>query len=434
MDITKKRELFGWSMYDFANSGYATTIIASVLPIYFVSIVPEGGVSFNFLGNSILLKASALWAYTMSFSLLLVALSSPILGAIADFSGSKKKLLAIYCYTGAFFTALLYFVEQGDYLLAMFLFMVANIGFAGGNVFYNAFLPQIADENEVAWISGKGFAYGYIGGGILLALNLLMITNYEWFGLESKAMGSRISFISVGVWWAVMSIPTFLFVREREGSKIQKNVSYLAIGFKTIRKTIKEIKNYRQLTLFLVAFLIYNDGVQTVVVMASIFGKEELGLSSGSLIGALLMTQFIAFPGSLLFAKLADYVGPKKSIIVSLLIWSAVVIYAYFIQTALEFWILAGVVGLILGGTQAISRSLFASFVPKKNSAEFFGFFAISNKFASIIGPLTFALIGQITGSARASILSLIVFIILGLIILTRVDVKEGIRQSKLAV
>jgi len=434
MDIAKKRELFGWSMYDFANSGYATTILASVLPIYFVSIVPESGVSFNFFGNSFLLNASTIWAYTMSFSLLLVAISSPILGAIADFSGSKKKLLAIYCYTGSLFTSLLYFVEQGDYLLAMFLFMVANIGFAGGNVFYNAFLPQIADEHEVGWISGKGFAYGYLGGGILLALNLLIITNYESFGLESRAMGSRISFLSVGVWWAVMSIPTFLFLREREGSALPKRESYLAIGFKTIRKTIREIRNYRQLTLFLVAFLIYNDGVQTVVVMASIFGKEELGLSTGTLIGALLMTQFIAFPGSLLFAKLADRFGPKMSIIISLLIWSAVVIYAYFIQTAFEFWIIAGIVGLILGGTQAVSRSLFASFVPKENSAEFFGFFAISNKFASIIGPLTFALIGQITGSARASILSLIVFIILGLILLTRVDTEEGVRQSKLAV
>ena len=434
MDIAKKRELFGWSMYDFANSGYATTILASVLPIYFVSIVPEGGVSFFPFGKSFLLKASTIWAYTLSFSLLLVALSSPILGAIADFSGSKKRLLAIYCYTGSLFTALLFFVEQGDYLLAMFLFVLANIGFAGGNVFYNAFLPQIADEHEVDWVSGKGFAYGYIGGGILLALNLLIITNYESFGLESKSMGSRISFISVGLWWAVMSIPTFLFVRERKGTALPKRESYLAIGFKTIIKTIKEIKNYRQLTLFLVAFLIYNDAVQTVVVMASIFGREELGLSSDSLIGALLMTQFIAFPGSLLFAKLANIVGPKMSIIISLVIWSAVVIYAYFIQTALEFWIIAGIVGLILGGTQAVSRSLFASFVPKENSAEFFGFFAISNKFASIIGPLTFALIGQITGSARASILSLIVFIIIGLIILTRVDTEEGIRQSKLAV
>ena len=434
MDLVKKRELFGWSMYDFANSGYATTILASVLPIYFVSIVPEEGVSFFLFGKSFLLKASTIWAYTLSFSLLLVALSSPILGAIADLSGSKKKMLAIYCYTGCLFTALLYFVEQGDYLLAMSLFLVANIGFAGGNVFYNAFLPQIAEENEIDWVSGKGFAYGYIGGGILLALNLLIITNYESFGLESRAMGSRISFISVGIWWAVMSIPTFLFVRERKGRAIPKRASYLAMGFKTIIKTIKEIKNYRQLSLFLVAFLIYNDAVQTVVVMASIFGREELGLSAGSLIGALLMTQFIAFPGSLLFAKLADIVGPKKSIIFSLLIWSAVIIYAYFIQTALEFWILAGIVGLILGGTQAVSRSLFASFVPKENSAEFFGFFAISNKFASIIGPLTFALIGQISGSARASILSLIVFIIIGLIILTRVDTEEGIRQSKLAV
>ena len=315
--------------------------------------------------------------------------------------------------------------------MAMILFIFANICFAGGGVFYNAFLPQIADKDEIDWVSGKGFGYGYIGGGILLVFDLLLITNHEWFGLESRALGTRISFLTVGIWWVVMSIPTFKYLNERKGLGLPQGEKYISFGFKKIFKTLKEIKQYKQLAKFLLAFVIYNDAIQTVIAMSTIFGKVEIGLGEGDLIGALLMTQFIALPGSLMFAKFAKKMGAKQAIIVSLIAWSAIVIYAYFLESALEFWILAGAVGLVLGGTQATSRSLFASFVPKENSAEFFGFFAISNKFASIIGPLTFAAMGQLFGSARAGIVSLIVFLIIGLILLWQVDTEEGVRQSK---
>ncbi|MCH7954476.1 MAG: MFS transporter [Candidatus Marinimicrobia bacterium] len=431
MNTAKKREIFGWVMYDFANSGYAVIILAAVLPIYFSTVVPEGGVVFRFFGNEFTIFSPSLWAYTLSFSMLIVAISSPVLGAIADFTGSKKKLLMGYTYAGCVFTALLFFVGEGDYLMAMILFLFANICFAGGSVFYNAFLPQIADEDEIDWVSGKGFAYGYIGGGILLVFDLFLITNHELFGLESRAVGTRISFLSVAIWWAVMSIPTFKYLNERKGERLPQGENYLLFGFKKISKTLKEIKQYKQLAKFLLAFVIYNDAIQTVIAMSTIFGKVEIGLGEGDLIGALLMTQFIALPGSLMFAKIANKIGAKQSIIISLIVWSGIVIYAYFLETALEFWILAGAVGLVLGGTQATSRSLFASFVPKENSAEFFGFFAISNKFASIMGPLTFAAMGQLFGSARAGIVSLIVFLIIGLFLLTQVDTEEGIRQSK---
>ena len=431
MATDKKREIFGWVMYDFANSGYAVIILAAVLPIYFSTIVPEGGAVFRFFGNEFSISSPSLWAYTLSFSMFLVAISSPIMGAIADYTGSKKKLLMVYTYTGSLLCALLFFVGEGDYLMAMILFLLANICFSGGSVFYNAFLPQIADEDEIDWVSGKGFAYGYIGGGLLLVFDLFLITNHEWFGLESRAVGTRISFLTVGVWWAVMSIPTFKYLNEREGKKLPQSENYLLFGFKKISKTLREIKQYRQLAKFLLAFIIYNDAIQTVVAMSTIFGKVEIGLGEGDLIGALLMTQFIALPGSLMFAKAAKKIGAKQAIIASLIVWSGIVIYAYFLESALEFWILAGVVGLVLGGTQATSRSLFASFVPKENSAEFFGFFAISNKFASIIGPLTFAVMGQLFGSARAGIVSLIVFLIIGLLLLSQVDTEEGIIQSK---
>ncbi len=431
MGTDKKREIFGWVMYDFANSGYAVIILAAILPIYFSTIVPEGGAVFQFFGSEFTISSPSLWAYTLSFSMLLVAISSPILGAIADYTGSKKKLLMVYTYTGSLICALLFFVGEGDYLMAMILFLVANICFAGGSVFYNAFLPQIADEDEIDWVSGKGFGYGYIGGGILLVFDLILITNHEWFGLESRAVGTRISFVTVGVWWTVMSIPTFKYLKERAGVRLPEGKNYLLFGFNKISKTLKEIKQYKQLAKFLLAFLIYNDAIQTVIAMSTIFGKVEIGLGEGDLIGALLMTQFIALPGSLMFAKAAKKIGAKQAIVASLIVWSGIVIYAYFLESALEFWILAGAVGLVLGGTQATSRSLFASFVPKENSAEFFGFFAISNKFASIIGPLMFAIMGQLFGSARAGIVSLIVFLIIGLFLLVQVDTEEGIMQSK---
>ncbi|TFB10437.1 MFS transporter [Candidatus Marinimicrobia bacterium MT.SAG.3] len=431
MDTAKKREIFGWVMYDFANSGYAVIILAAILPIYFSTLVPEGGAVFRFFGNEFTIASPSLWAYTLSFSMLIVALSAPVLGVIADYAGTKKKLLMGYTYVGSFFCALLFFVGDGEYLMAMILFIFANICFAGGGVFYNAFLPQIADKDEIDWVSGKGFGYGYIGGGILLVFDLLLITNHEWFGLESRALGTRISFLTVGIWWVVMSIPTFKYLKERKGLGLPQGEKYISFGFKKIFKTLKEIKQYKQLAKFLLAFVIYNDAIQTVIAMSTIFGKVEIGLGEGDLIGALLMTQFIALPGSLMFAKFAKKIGAKQAIIVSLIAWSGIVIYAYFLESALEFWILAGAVGLVLGGTQATSRSLFASFVPKENSAEFFGFFAISNKFASIMGPLTFAAMGQLFGSARASIVSLIVFLIIGLILLWQVDTEEGIRQSK---
>ncbi|MBL7074649.1 MFS transporter, partial [candidate division KSB1 bacterium] len=279
MDPKKKKEIFGWVMYDFANSAFATTILAAVLPIYFASIVPANGVPIHLFGLKFTTAASSLWAYTVSLSMLLVAFSAPVLGSIADFSNSKKRFLFVYCYLGCLFTGLLFFVQTGDYWMAMVFFALGNIGFAGGNVFYNAFLRHITTEKEIDWVSGKGFAYGYLGGGLLLVINLVMITKYQWFGFSTKAMGTRASFATVGLWWAVFAIPIFLFVRERRNSvTLPDGKNYVSLGFSTLFKTLRKIGDFKEMVKFLIAFLIYNDGVQTVIAMATIYGATELKL------------------------------------------------------------------------------------------------------------------------------------------------------------
>ncbi|MBW2038018.1 MAG: MFS transporter [Deltaproteobacteria bacterium] len=429
----KEKTIFGWCIYDWANSAFATTILAAVLPIYFVSIVPEGGVDINILGFKFHTFATPLWSYSVTIATALVAVSSPILGAIADYSQTKRKFLIFYCYLGALFTALLVTVGYGNYLRASIFFIMANIGFAGGNVFYNSFLPEIAAEGEREYVSGKGFAYGYLGGGLLLALNLLMIQKHDWFGIPDMAWGSRLSFLAVGIWWGIFAIPTFLYVKDKK-NRVVENVRYVRRGFKTLTGTFRKIKNFRELLKFLISFLIYNDGIQTVIVMAAIFGREELGFDTLTLIGCLLMVQIIGVPSSLFMGKFAQWVGEKRTIYICLIVYCVVVIYGYFMTKPLEFWILGFLVGLVQGGSQAISRSLYSSLFPVRHSAEFFGFFAIANKFTSIFGPLIFGLVANITGSIRNSILGLIVFFLVGLMILITVDVDRGKEAARTVV
>jgi len=420
-------------MYDWANSAFATTILAAILPVYFASLVPEEGIAFQLGSLSVTTTAVALWAYGISFSLLLTALTAPILGALADFSGSKKRFLFGFTYTGAALTSLLYFVQEGDYWLCLSLFIAANIGFAGGTTFYNGFLPEVAGKREMDSVSGKGYAFGYVGGGLMLALHVIVITYYEAFGLTDQSISIRISLASVGIWWGFFAIPLFLWVPEARGlhdKNKAENFSYLAYGFSHFFNTLKSFRHYRDLLWFLAAFLVYNDGIQTVIAMAAIFGKTALGLDTGTLIGTLLMTQFIAWPGALLFAKLAEKIQSKGAVMVTLLLWIVIVTYAYFLKSALEFWILGGLVGLVLGGSQAISRSLYAQLIPRARPAEFFGFFSISAKFASIFGPLVFGLITDLSENPRNAIVSLILFFVVGIIMLSRVDMERGRLQA----
>ncbi|MDL1956311.1 MAG: MFS transporter [Candidatus Desulfofervidus auxilii] len=416
------KEIFGWLMYDFANSAFATIILATLLPFYFIRYVAPNEISFYFLGFKFTSYASALWGYAISISMLLVALFAPILGTISDFYYKRKRFLFSFCYLGCILTSLLYFVEIGDYWLAIFLFISANMAFALGNVFYNAFLKDIVSEKEMDLVSGKGFAYGYFGGGILLLFSLLIISKYKSFGLSSQIMAIRIIFIIVAIWWAVFSIPTFIFLKEKKGSIEHYDLS-------TFFQTLKKIKHFKEALKFLIAFFFYNEGIQTVIALATIFVTNELLLDEITLIEVLLFIQFISIPTTILWGKIAKKIGTKKALIVILSLWLGIILYAYIMKRILEFWILGGMVGCILGGTQALSRSFYTLFIPKKHSAEFFGFYTISHKFAAIIGPFSFGLIHDITGNLRYSILFIAIFFILGIIILITVNDKKLIRS-----
>ncbi|MDW7644961.1 MAG: MFS transporter [Desulfuromonadales bacterium] len=422
-EASRRKAWFSWCLYDWANSAYATVILAAVLPVYFVSLVPVEGARLSLFGWSHSMPASALWGYAVSLSMLLVAISAPFLGAHADRSASRRHWLIFFCLIGSVATTLLFFASSGRYLLAAGLFVIANTGFAAGNIFYNAFLPALAEGKDVDRLSARGFALGYIGGGLVLLVVFLMIQFHGVFGFVDAGAASRAGFLLTGLWWLLFALPMFHYVRE---DVFVHEPQPMLQGFRAYVKTFAEIRRYRDLLLFLVAFLFYNDGIQTIIVVSAIFGREELGLSQGTILGVFLMIQFVAMPGALLFGRLAERFDPKKSVLASLFLFAGVTIYAFFMAEAYEFWILGFVVALILGGSQAISRSLFASLIPTGKSAEFFGFYAISGKFASILGPMIFALIADLTGSTRHAILALIVFFVVGIVLLLRVDIERG--------
>lgn len=414
---SKRGEILSWCLYDWANSAFATTVMAAVLPVYYSQVA---GVTLP--GNT----ATAYWGYTTAIALLITAALAPIMGAIADYSGSKKKLLMTFAGIGIFATALLYFVTTGDWFMASLFFIIGNIGFATSEVFYNALLPEVAGPGKIDQVSTKGYALGYLGGGILLGINVLMI---EF--MSDTMLATRLSFVTVSIWWAVFTIPIIRNVREPKVTHIKEpNTNPFTAGFKRLGVTFKELKNYRQLYLFLIAFWIYNDGIGTIIKMATIYGAE-IGIDQTTLIGALLMTQFVGIPFAFAFGRLATYIGAKKSILIGLFVYTIISIGGYFMQTALHFWILAFLVGTVQGGTQALSRSLFGSMLPKSKTCEFYGFYGMSSKFAGIIGPLVFAVVTQLAGSSRLSIVSLIVFFILGAFLLNKVDEKDGIRIAQ---
>ncbi len=420
MDLKEhKRSINAWTMYDWGNSAFATTIMAAVLPVYFASVAGA-----NLPGN----QATVIWAYTTSISLLLAAIISPILGAMADFRGSKKTYLNIFLFIGVAATALMYFIGTGDWLLACLLFVFGDIGFAGSIVFYDSLLPHVARPEEIDQVSTKGYAMGYLGGGILLAINLAMIL----LAPENlTGLMSRLSFVSVAIWWLVFTIPLWRYVKEppRRVLAGEEHFSPVQASFSRLRKTFSEITHYRDLSIFLVAFWLYNDGIGTIIKMATIYGAE-IGIGQTTLIGTLLMVQFVGIPFAFLFGWLAKRIGTKRSIYLSLLVYTAIAIGGYFMTKAWHFWVLGLAVATVQGGSQALSRSLFGRMVPKSKSAEFFGFFSVSEKFAGIIGPLVFGIVGQIVGHSRLSIVSLVIFFAVGAFLLTKVNEKEGIRVA----
>jgi UMF1 family MFS transporter len=426
-------ELRAWVLYDWANSAMVTTIVAAVFPIYFYRVAGDG------LPPG---EATRRFALATTVGLALIAVLAPLLGALADVTAAKKKLLGSFLTLGTLSTAGLFFVQHGDWQLASVLLVLANVGASGSFVFYDSLLPHIASRREMDRVSTAGYAAGYLGGGLLLALQLAWIRRPDLFGLPSgpgltpaeSTLPARLAFLSVAVWWLAFSIPLLRRVREPAVRPAPGETAGRALvhAWRRLRRTSHELRRHRQAFLLLLAFLLYNDGIATIIKMATIYGTE-IGIEPGALILAILLVQFIGIPFSVLFGVLAGRIGAKRAIGVALVVYVGIAALAYFMRTAAHFFILAVAVGMVQGGAQALSRSLFASLVPRRQSSEFFGFFAVLEKFAGIAGPALFALAIQLTGSSRAAIASVVLFFVAGALILRRVDVDAGRRAAQAA-
>ncbi|HEV7241685.1 MAG TPA: MFS transporter [Thermoanaerobaculia bacterium] len=423
-----RRELRAWAMYDWAISAVQTTVMAAVFPIFYIQVAGAD------VGAT---KANQWWAISNGLAIAIVAVLSPILGAIADLAAAKKKLLALTTAIGVLGCAGMFFIEPGALTFASMLFVVVTIGAAAAVVFYDSLLPHIASPSEVDRVSAAAFAIGYLGGGLLLAVNLAMIQKPAWFGLRETggSLPVRLSMVTVALWWLIFSIPLFRRVPEpprRLEQDEQAGQSAVRVAFGRLLETFHELRSFKHAFLMLVAFLIYNDGISTIQKMATAYGTE-LGIRRESLIAAILIVQFVGVPATFLFGALARWIGAKRSILAGLVIYLVVSVVAYSMKDAADFYLLAGLVGLVQGGTQALSRSLFATLIPRHKSGEFFGFYSVFSKFAGIFGPLVFAAIIGATGSSRNAILSVSAFFLVGGILLTFVNVEEGARRARAA-
>jgi MFS transporter, UMF1 family len=421
-----RRELRAWAMYDWANSAFQTTIVAAVFPIYFHKVAAFG------LAPA---EATSRFAWATTIAILIVAIVAPLLGAIADYAAMKKKLLAVFLGIGVVATLAMYWIESGDWKFALVLFVVGNVGVAGSIVFYESLLPHLVKEGELDRVSSAGYAVGYLGGGALLAVNLLMIQKPALFGIPDAGVGTRLSLASVGVWWLVFSIPLFRSVPEparRVEPDEKPRGNALTSGAGRLVETFRELRRYRQAFLLLVAFLLYNDGIQTIVRMATTYGAE-LNIDDSAMILALLITQFIGVPFAFLFGSIAGKIGAKRAVFAGLAVYAGITILGYYMKNATEFLALAVLVGMVQGGTQALSRSLFASMIPRHKSSEFFAFFGVFERYAGILGPAVFAWVVEHSGTSRNAILSVILFFVIGAAILMFVDVDEGRRAARAA-
>ena len=417
-------ELRAWALYDWANSAFQATIVTAIFPIYFSSVAAADLTPSDATGHL---------AMATTIALSTVAVLSPVLGAVADYAAVKKKMLGYFLGLGVLATACMFFIERGDWMLASLLFVLGNIGVSGTLVFYYSLLPHIAREEELDRVSTAGYALGYLGGGLLLAVNMAWVLKPGLFGIPGAGMASRLSFLSVAAWWLGFSIPLFRSVPEpprRLEADEYASGNAVRSAFTRLRETLRELRSYKQAFLLIVAFVIYNDGIGTIIRMASIYGTE-IGISPSALIPAILLVQFVGIPFALLFGILASRIGAKRSIFLSLAVYTGISVLAYLMKTALHFYLVAVLVGTVQGGSQALSRSLFATMIPRHKSSEFFAFFGVFEKFAGIAGPAIFAGTVAATGSSRNAVLSVIAFFVVGAILLAFVDVAEGQRAAR---
>ncbi len=432
MDGSDRRERVGWYFYDWANSAFATTVVSVFLGPYLTTVTKAAADPAGFVHPlGIKVYAASFFPYVVSLSVLLQVVFLPILGALSDYSHRKKQMLGLFAYIGAFATMGLYFLDGTNYLLGGVLFLGANLSFGASVVCYNAFLPEIADADHRDAVSSMGWALGYLGGGVLLALNLLLFVRAESLGLASSH-AARISLSSAGVWWGLFTLIPMATLKRRQPIKsVPPGASYVTAGFRQLGRTLREMPRYPHTLLFLLAYLFYNDGVQTVINMSAQFGQEELGLPLATLTQIILMVQFVAFFGALLFNYVAKLVGSKRAIMISLVIWTATIVYAYGpLRTATQFFGLAAVIAVVLGGSQALSRSVYSLMIPRGREAEYFSLYEVSERGTSWLGPFLFGAALQITGSYRIAILSLVVFFVLGLGLLVGVNVRKAIVEA----
>ncbi|OFW67364.1 MAG: hypothetical protein A2Z12_06585 [Actinobacteria bacterium RBG_16_68_21] len=435
------RTIFGWAMYDWANSAYTTTTLAVLFPALLVDhIVPAAGYR---LFGLVTVDGEQLGSLLIGFGALAVFLVGPILGAIADFSASKKRFLQVTALIGSLFATSMWFIGAGDVALAITLFLLAQMGFVASVVFYDGFLPDITTPDTIDRVSSKGFAFGYLGGG----LNFLIVLVFLLFAVTdnppglSELDGGRIGMGFAGLWWLAFSLVTFARLEEtgeaqalpEEYRRSPKVVAYTRVGFRRTVATTRRLRGFPELARFVLAFILYNDGVQTVIAIAPFYAKETLDLETKTLALGILMVQVIAVFGALFFGRLADRVGTKGAILWSVGLWSIVLAWGFSIPAGQQvpFFVLAGLIGAVLGGTQALSRSLYGSMIPEEAAAEFYGFFSVFEKFSAIIGPFIFFGVNAATGSSRGAVLSLVVFFVAGGVLLSRVDVDEA-RASRL--
>jgi UMF1 family MFS transporter len=433
-DKTHKRAIRSWCMYDWANSAFITTIGSAVLPAFFGAVVAAG------LSEVQQSRATQVWGLTTALAAAIVAVLAIVLGPIADYSASKKRFLGFFAGLGIIASLAMVTVGRGDWVWCILLYVLGRIGFSGANIFYDSLLPHVAKEDEMDRVSSLGYALGYLGGGILLAVNIAMILfapEGELWGVPWGEWMPRFSFFSVGIWWLVFSIPILRNVTEPAGAAVGgPRISPLKAGFGRLQETARDLGRYKQLLLFLVAFWLYNDGISTIIDMATIYGQEVFtaqGIEDATihLIAALLITQFVGFPFAYLFGWVAKKLGAKRSIYLALVWYALICVGGFFMTRVWQFYALAVAVGFVQGGSQALSRSLYGAMTPKSKAAEFFGFFNIMGKFSAILGPVLFAAVGRLFGQSRYSIISLILFFIVGIVLLTRVDENEGIRVAQ---
>ncbi len=433
--INDKREIRGWMLYDWANSAFSTTVVTVFLGPYLTGLIEaqvgKGG-TFTLLGIPI--AAESFFPYCVSLSVLLQVFVLPILGAIADYSDFKKRMMLFFAALGASSTIGLFFITGSLFVLGGVLFIIANVAFGASIVFYNAFLPDIASEDQRDRVSSQGWALGYAGDGLLLLINLIFYMLMDKAG--QGALAARINLASAGVWWLVFGYNSISRLHERGAHRqLPAGENYVSVGFKQLGHTLREIRKYPMTLRYLLAYLLYNDGIQTVIVVSALFGQQELNMGLGDLSLLILMVQIVGIFGALGFGRLAGRLGAKRTIVITLIIWSGVSIWAKIsLNSVAEFWILGAVIALVLGGSQALSRSLYSQMIPRAQEAEFFSFYEISDKGTSWIGPFLFGFVSQVSHSMRTALLSLIILFVGGLLLLITVNVPRAIKEAGNAV